>query len=391
MRKPLYLDYAATTPVDPGVAERMNRCLTMDGIFANPASRSHLPGWQAEEIVEDARAQVADALNADPREIVWTSGATESNNLALKGVAESPGHHRRHIITSAIEHKAVLDPCRFLESRGFSVTYLSPDVDGRIDPGQLTDALREDTLLVSLMHVNNEVGSINPIAEYGRICREKGIVFHVDAAQSAGKLPIDVASMNVDLLSISAHKIYGPKGMGALYVRRSLGIQLVPLIHGGGHERGMRSGTIATHQVAGLGEALQLAERLRPEEQQRIKNLRDRFWSALQTELPDVSVNGSQEERVAGIVNICFGGVDGEKLLGSLRDLAISTGSACNSASVRASYVLRELGLSEQNAHSSLRFSFGRFTEEADVDFAIDRVVESVLRLRGATASLNTH
>ncbi len=391
MRKPLYLDYAATTPVDPGVAEWMNRCLTMDGIFANPASRSHLPGWQAEEVVEDARAKVADALKADPREIVWTSGATESNNLALKGVAESPGNGRRHIITSAIEHKAVLDPCRFLESRGFSVTWLSPGPDGRIDPGQLAQALRKDTLLVSLMHVNNEVGSINPIAEFGQMCRDNGTIYHVDAAQSAGKLPIDVASMNVDLLSVSAHKMYGPKGIGALYVRRSLDVDLVPLIHGGGHERGMRSGTIATHQVVGLGEALQLAERLRAEEQPRIENLRNRFWSGLQAQLPDVSVNGFTDARVAGILNICFGGVDGEKLLGSLRDLAISTGSACNSASVRASYVLRELGLSEQDAHSSLRFSFGRFTDDADVDFAIDRVVESVLQLRGTTAGLNTH
>ncbi|MFU8817211.1 MAG: aminotransferase class V-fold PLP-dependent enzyme, partial [Pseudomonadales bacterium] len=342
MRKPVYLDYAATTPVDPRVAQKMSACLLVDGNFGNPASRSHVYGWQAEESVEEARAQVARLLNADPREIVWTSGATESDNLAIKGLAD--GAFRRHIVTSCIEHKAVLDTCRYLEGKGFDVTYLTPGAGGLISPEQVRDAVRDDTLVVSVMHVNNEIGVINDIAAIGAVCREAGALMHTDAAQSAGKLPIDVQTMPLDLISLSAHKMYGPKGMGALYVRRDPAVKLTPLIHGGGHERGMRSGTLATHQIVGMGEASAILGRDMEQENARILGLRQRLMAHL-LQLPGTTLNGDPQSRLPGLVNVSFAGVDGETLLLALDDVAVSSGSACTSASVEPSYVLRALGV----------------------------------------------
>jgi cysteine desulfurase len=381
MRRPVYLDYAATTPVDPRVAQKMSACLLVDGNFGNPASRSHLFGWQAEEAVEEARSHVARLLNADPREIVWTSGATESDNLALKGVAE--GASRRHIVTSRIEHKAVLDSCRYLEGKGFEVTYLTPDASGLITADQVRDALRHDTLIVSVMHANNEIGVINDIAAIGAVCRARGVLMHTDAAQSAGKVPIDVATMPVDLISMSAHKMYGPKGMGALYVRRDPAIKLTPLIHGGGHERGMRSGTLATHQIVGLGEASAILHRDMERENARIKSLRQRLLAHL-LQIDGTRLNGDAEARLPGLVNISFSEVDGETLLLALDDVAVSSGSACTSASVEPSYVLRALGVPDDLAHASLRFTVGRYTTEADVDHVGRRVAEVVNGLRGA-------
>jgi cysteine desulfurase len=381
MRRPVYLDYAATTPVDPRVAQKMSACLLVDGNFGNPASRSHLFGWQAEEAVEEARSHVARLLNADPREIVWTSGATESDNLALKGVAE--GASRRHIVTSRIEHKAVLDSCRYLEGKGFEVTYLTPDASGLITADQVRDALRHDTLIVSVMHANNEIGVINDIAAIGAVCRARGVLMHTDAAQSAGKVPIDVATMPVDLISMSAHKMYGPKGMGALYVRRDPAIKLTPLIHGGGHERGMRSGTLATHQIVGLGEASAILHRDMERENARIKALRQRLLAHL-LQIDGTRLNGDAEARLPGLVNISFAEVDGETLLLALDDVAVSSGSACTSASVEPSYVLRALGVPDDLAHASLRFTVGRYTTEADVDHVGRRVAEVVNGLRGA-------
>lgn len=381
MKKPIYLDYAATTPVDPRVAEQMVACLTMDGNFANPASRSHLYGWQAEEAVELGRRQVADLVGADPREIVWTSGATESNNLAIKGIAQAGRERGRHLVTSVIEHKAVLDSCQQLEREGFDVTYLRPDAGGVIQPQQLAAALREDTLLVSLMHVNNEIGSINDIAALGEIARSHGVPLHVDAAQSTGKLPIDLRTLPVDLMSFSAHKTYGPKGVGALYVRRSAGLQLQAQIHGGGHERGLRSGTLPTHQIVGMGAAFALAGREMAAETVRIAQLRDRLLAGL-ADLPGVSLNGSAEQRVPHNLNLAFAGVDGELLLLALKDLALSTGSACTSAAVEPSYVLRGIGIPDALAQSSLRLSLGRFTDEADVDAAVEILQRVVSKLR---------
>ena len=347
MNKVIYLDYAATTPVDPRVAQKMSSCLLVEGNFGNPASRSHYYGWQAEEAVEEARTQVARLINADPREIVWTSGATESDNLAIKGLAE--GAAKRHIITSAIEHKAVLDTCAFLEGKGFEVTYLIPARDGIVAPEQVAGALREDTLLVSIMHVNNEIGTLNDIASIAQICRDAGVIMHTDAAQSAGKVPIDVAAMPVDLISLSAHKMYGPKGMGALFVRREPPVKLTPLIHGGGHERGMRSGTLATHQIVGMGEASAIMLREMDRENARIVALRQRLWSHLK-QIPGARLNGDENARVPGILNVGFAGVDGETLLIALDDIAVSSGSACTSASVEPSYVLRALGVPEDLA-----------------------------------------
>ena len=381
MKLPIYLDYAATTPVDPQVAEKMCACLTMDGNFANPASRSHLYGWQAEEAVELARRQVADLVGADPREIVWTSGATESDNLAIKGVAHAFAERGRHLITSQIEHKAVLDSCRQLEREGFEVTYLKPDAAGLISVEQLQAALREDTILVSLMHVNNEIGVINDIAALGALVRERGILFHVDAAQSTGKLPINLKQLPVDLMSFSAHKSYGPKGVGALYVRRSPDVRIEALIHGGGHERGMRSGTLATHQLVGMGEAFALAGSQMQAENQRISALRDQLLAGL-AGLDGVSFNGSTEHRVPHNLNLAFAGVDGELLLLALRDLALSTGSACTSASVEPSYVLRAIGLPDNLAHSSIRLSLGRFSTEDEVQHAAEVLCKAVDRLR---------
>jgi cysteine desulfurase len=381
MRRPVYLDYAATTPVDPRVAQKMSACLLVDGNFGNPASRSHLYGWQAEEAVEEARSQVARLLNADPREIVWTSGATESDNLALKGAAD--GAARRHIVTSRIEHKAVLDTCRYLEGKGFEVTYLTPEANGIITADAVQQALRPDTLMVSIMHANNETGVINDVAAIGAVCRGAGVLMHTDAAQSAGKLPLDVKAMPVDMISLSAHKMYGPKGVGALYVRREPPVRLTPLIHGGGHERGMRSGTLATHQIVGMGEASAILQRHMDGENARILALRQRLESHLM-QIPGAGINGDRERRLPGLVNVSFAGVDGETLLLALDDLAVSSGSACTSASVEPSYVLRALGVPDGLAHASLRFTVGRYTTEEDVDFAGRRVAEVVHGLRRA-------
>ncbi|MEH6798424.1 MAG: IscS subfamily cysteine desulfurase [Halopseudomonas sabulinigri] len=383
MRQPIYLDYAATTPVDPKVAEKMMACLTLDGNFANPASRSHVYGWKAEEAVELARRQVSDLVGADPREIVWTSGATESDNLAIKGVAHALAGSGRHIITSKIEHKAVLDSCQQLEREGFEVTYLQPGAEGVITPDQLQAALRDDTVLVSLMHVNNEIGTVNDIAALGDVAHARNILFHVDAAQSTGKLKIDLKALPVDLMSFSAHKTYGPKGVGALFVRRGLPLRLDAQIHGGGHERGMRSGTLPTHQIVGMGEAFELAGELIKSETARIKGLRDILMAGL-SGLDGVLLNGSAEARVPHNLNLAFSGVDGELLLLALKDLALSSGSACTSAAVEPSYVLRAIGLSDELAHGSIRLSLGRFTSEEDVVRAAEVICQVVNRLRSA-------
>jgi cysteine desulfurase len=386
VRNVIYLDYSATTPVDPRVAQKMSDCLLTEGNFGNPASRSHVYGWRAEEAVEEARVQVARLLNCDPREIVWTSGATESDNLAIKGVAEVSGAHRRHIVTSVTEHKAVLDTCAYLETKGFEVTYLQPDASGIVEPEQVAAALRPDTLLVSLMHANNEIGVINDIAAIGEVCRKAGVPLHVDAAQSAGKVAIDLAVMKVDLMSLSAHKMYGPKGIGALYVRRSPPVRLAPQMHGGGHERGLRSGTLATHQIVGFGEAARILREEMDRENARIRSLRDRLWSQLK-QLDGVRLNGDPERRLPGNLNVAFAGVDGETLLLALDDIAVSSGSACTSATVEPSYVLRALGLPDELAHASLRFTVGRFTTEAEIDRAARRVIEVVERLRERNAA----
>ena len=382
MKRPIYLDYSATTPVDPRVAEAMMNCLRVEGNFGNPASRSHFYGWQAEEAVEDARGHVAALVNADTREIVWTSGATESNNLAIKGVAGFYKSKGKHIVTSKIEHKAVLDACRQLEREGFEVTYLDPEAGtGLIHPAAVEAVLRDDTLLVSLMHVNNEIGTITDIAAIGEITRARGILFHVDAAQSTGKIDIDLETMKVDLMSFCAHKTYGPKGVGALYVRRKPRVRLEAQIHGGGHERGMRSGTLATHQLVGMGEAFRLAKLEMHAEQDRLRVLRDKLWMGLQG-LEQVFLNGDAAQRIAGNLNVSFNFVEGESLIMALKELAVSSGSACTSASLEPSYVLRALGLSDELAHSSIRFTLGRFTTEDDIDFVIGHASQAVNRLR---------
>lgn len=384
MQFPVYLDYASTTPVDPRVAEKMMECLTMEGNYANPASRSHLLGWKAEEAVETARRQVADLLNCDPREIIWTSGATESDNLAIKGAAHFYSDRGKHLITSKIEHKAVLDSCRQLENEGFEVTYLKPDSQGMIAPSQVAEAIRPDTTLVSLMHVNNEIGVINDIEAIGRITRERGVILHVDAAQSPGKIEIDLEKMQVDLMSLTAHKIYGPKGIGALYVRMQPRVRIEPQMHGGGHERGMRSGTLATHQIVGMGEAFRIAREEMGEENARILSLRERLLEGLAS-IEEIFVNGDLEQRVPGNLNIAFSFVDGESLMLALRDLALSSGSACTSASLEPSFVLRALGLEDELAHSSLRISVGRFTTEEEIDFAVAKIREAVAKLRNSS------
>lgn len=381
MSLPIYLDYAATTPVDPKVAEKMAACLTLEGNFANPASRSHLLGWQAEAAVENSRRQVAQLIGADVREIVWTSGATEADNLAIKGVAEAYADRGRHIITSTIEHKAVLDTCAYLESRGFDVTYLKPNAEGVISAAEVKAALRDDTILVSLMHVNNELGSINDIAAIADCLRDHQAFFHVDAAQSLGKLSLNLADIAVDLMSLSAHKCYGPKGIGALFVRRRSRCEIAPQIHGGGHERGMRSGTLATHQIVGFGEACALAMDHLVEEQARLQSLKQGFLDAV-LPLTGVQLNG-QADGWPGIVNLSFADVDGELLLMALKDLAVSTGSACASASLEPSYVLRGIGCSEALALSSVRFSFGRYTSAEELARAATMVADALARLRG--------
>jgi len=381
MKLPIYFDYAATTPVDTRVAEKMMQCLTLDGTFGNPASRSHRYGWQAEEAVDVARNQVADLIGADPREIVFTSGATEANNLAIKGAASFYQSKGRHIITSLTEHKAVLDTCEQLEREGFSVTWLTPQPNGLIDLQQLTAAFRDDTVLVSIMHVNNETGVIQDIAAIGEMCRARGVLYHVDATQSVGKLPIDLTALPVDLMSFSAHKVYGPKGIGALYVRRQPRIRLDAQIHGGGHERGMRSGTLPVHQIVGMGEAYRIARETMPEEMARLRTLRDRLWQGL-NQLEAVTLNGDLQHSAATVLNVSFGYVDGESLIMALKDLAVSSGSACTSASLEPSYVLRAMGLNEELAHSSIRFSLGRYSSEEEIDYAIALITKSLTRLR---------
>lgn len=383
---PIYLDYAATAPVDPQVAKVMASCLTLDGNFGNPASRSYRYGWMAEEAVDVARNQISDALHCDPREVIFTSGATESNNLAIKGVAQGYASKGKHIITVITEHKAVLDTCEFLEGEGFEVTYLNVQQDGLIDITELKSALREDTILVSVMHVNNELGVIQDIQRIGELCREKGILFHVDGAQSVGKVAVDLSTLPVDLLSISAHKIYGPKGMGALYVRRRPKINLVAQIHGGGHERGLRSGTLATHQIVGMGEAIAIAHRHMAEESNRITSLRELLWKGLQ-QLDDIYLNGHETRRAPGILNVSFAGVDGESLMMGLNDIAVSSGSACTSASLEPSYVLKAIGRSNELAHAGIRFSIGRFTTQDDIDYVVKKVTDVTTRLRQAVSA----
>lgn len=381
MKLPIYMDYSATTPVDPRVAEKMIACLTPDGVFGNPASRSHQYGWDAEKLVEEARQNVAELVNADPKEIVWTSGATESDNLAIKGAAHFYQKRGKHIITSKTEHKAVLDSCRQLEREGFEVTYMAPEPNGLIDLGKLEAAMRDDTILVSIMHVNNEIGVVQDIETMGELTRSKKILLHVDAAQSAGKVPIDLARIKVDLMSFSAHKIYGPKGIGALYVRRKPRVRIEAQMHGGGHERGMRSGTLATHQIVGMGEAFRIAGEEMQAENEKLRALRNRLWDGIK-DMEEVYLNGDLEHRVAGNLNVSFNFVEGESLILALRDIAVSSGSACTSASLEPSYVLRALGRDDELAHSSIRFTFGRFSTEEEVDMVVDKLQREVGRLR---------
>ena len=379
-RRIVYLDYSATTPVDPRVAQKMSGCLLTDGDFGNPASTSHVYGWNAAELVEQARTQVAALIGADPRAIVWTSGATESDNLALKGVFEAAGGG--HLITSSYEHKAVLDTAAYLAEKGVDVTYVAPNAAGVVAPAAVAAAFRDDTALVSVMHANNEVGTVNDIAAIGRLCRQRGVIFHTDAAQSAGKLPLDAQRDCFDLASLSAHKIYGPKGIGALYVRREPPLPIAAQIHGGGHERGMRSGTLATHQIVGMGEACRLSVQALDTEARRIGELRNRLWAHLK-QVPGTHLNGSLTQRLPGNLNVAFDDVDGETLLMALDDVAVSTGSACTSATVEPSYVLRAMGIPDALAQSSLRFTIGRFTTAHDVDFAARRVAAVVGALQG--------
>ena len=381
MKLPIYLDYAATTPVDPRVAEKMMQFLTMDGEFGNPASRSHRFGWQAEEAVEIARSQIAELINADPREIVFTSGATESNNLAIKGAADFYRKKGKHLITVKTAHKATLDTMRQLEREGYEVTYLEPQTDGMVTIEMLEAAIRPDTTVISVMFVNNEIGVVQDIAAIGELCRSKGIVFHVDSAQAAGKVDIDLQTLKVDLMSFSAHKVYGPKGIGALFVRRKPRIRLEAQMHGGGHERGMRSGTLPTHQIVGMGEAFRIAKLEMAEENQRITALRDRLLEGVK-DIEQVFLNGNREHRVPQITNISFNYVEGESLIMALKDIAVSSGSACTSASLEPSYVLRALGMSDELAHSSIRFSIGRYTTEQQIDHTIKIVHQAIEKLR---------
>ena len=381
IKLPIYLDYSATTPIDPRVAAKMSECLTIEGNFGNPASRSHEFGWVAEKAVDLARQQVADLVNADPREIVWTSGATEADNLAIKGAAHFYKKKGNHIITMKTEHKAVLDTCRQLEREGFEVTYLDPQENGLLDLEKLNAATTDQTILISVMHVNNEIGVIQDIEAIGEFAREHGIIFHVDAAQSTGKVEIDLEHMKVDLMSFCAHKTYGPKGIGALYVRRKPRVRLEAQMHGGGHERGMRSGTLATHQIVGMGEAFRIAKEEMATENERIRMLRDRLYDGL-NDMEEVYVNGDLEHRIAGNLNISFNFVEGESLIMALRDLAVSSGSACTSASLEPSYVLRALGRNDELAHSSIRFTIGRFTTAEEIDYTVVLVRAAVEKLR---------
>ncbi|MDG2171237.1 MAG: IscS subfamily cysteine desulfurase [Gammaproteobacteria bacterium] len=381
MKKPIYLDYASTTPIDKRVADKMFEYMTMDGMYGNPASRSHSFGWDADEAVSQSRKHIADLINADPREIVWTSGATESDNLAIKGAAHFYKKKGKHIITLKTEHKAVLDACRQLEREGFEVTYMEPMSSGLLDFKELESEIREDTVLISIMHVNNEIGVIQDIEKIGELCRSKNIIFHVDAAQSAGKIEIDLQKIKVDLMSFSAHKIYGPKGIGALYVRRKPRVRLEAQIHGGGHERGLRSGTLPTHQIVGMGEAFRIAKEEMNKDFENISKLRNRLWNGVK-DMEEVYLNGDFENRYPGIMNISFNYVEGESLIMATKDIAVSSGSACTSASLEPSFVLRAIGRSDELAHSSLRMSIGRFTSEEDIDATIETVKLAVEKLR---------
>jgi cysteine desulfurase len=379
LKFPIYLDYSATTPVDPRVAQKMIPFLTEK--FGNPASRSHAFGWEAEAAVEEARADVAALVNADPKEIIWTSGATESNNLAIKGAAHFYSGKGKHIVTLKTEHKAVLDTFRELERQGFEATYLEVKDDGLVDMDQLRQAIRKDTVLVSVMYVNNEIGVIQPIVEIGELCRSRGIVFHVDAAQATGKVVIDLQTLKVDLMSFSAHKTYGPKGIGALYVRRKPRVRLEAQMHGGGHERGLRSGTLATHQIVGMGEAFRIAREEMAAENERIRYLRDKLLKGV-SDIEESHVNGDLDHRVPHNLNVSFNFVEGESLIMAIKDVAVSSGSACTSASLEPSYVLRALGRSDELAHSSIRFTIGRFTTEEEIDYTIDLLHRKLTKLR---------
>lgn len=379
MKQPIYLDYSATTPVDPRVAAKMIPYLTEK--FGNPASRSHAYGWEAEAAVEEARAHVAALLNCDPKEIVWTSGATEGDNLAIKGAAHFYQGKGKHIITVKTEHKAVLDTVRELERQGFEATYLSPEPNGLVDLEKLKAAIRPDTILVSVMMVNNEIGVIQDIAAIGEICRPKGIIFHCDAVQAVGKVPIDLSKLKVDLMTVTAHKVYGPKGIGAQYVRRKPRVRIEPQIHGGGHERGMRSGTLATHQIVGMGEAFRIARLEMAAENERIRGLRDRLWKGL-SEIEEVHLNGDLDQRIPGNLNVSFNFVEGESLIMGIKEIAVSSGSACTSASLEPSYVLRALGRSDELAHSSIRFTIGRFNTAEEIDFTVELLKRKIAKLR---------
>ncbi len=384
MQRPIYLDYMATTPVDPRVAKEMQLCMDQTGCFGNPASHTHRYGWEAAERIEKARVQVAELINADPREIVWTSGATEADNLAIKGASLFYQRKGKHIICMKTEHKAVLDTCHYLSTQSFEVTYLDPEPNGLLDLDKLNQAIRPDTILVSIMHVNNETGVVQPISEIGKMLINKGIIFHSDAAQSAGKIEIDIKQLNVDLMSFSGHKIYGPKGVGVLYVRRNPRVRLVPLIHGGGHERGLRSGTMPTHQIVGMGEAFAIAKERFQMDHKKALSLRDRLWEGIEA-IGGVTLNGDLKQRVSGCLNVSIDGVDAEALLSRIHDLAVSSGSACNSANPEPSYVLTAMGLSRDQANRSLRLSVGRFTTDEEVDVAIAQITKQVRRLRDAS------
>ena len=378
---PIYLDYSSTTPVDPRVAAKMSECLTKEGVFGNPASRSHSFGWESEKLIDEARGHVAKLIKANKKEIVWTSGATESDNLAIKGAAHFYKEKGHHLITLTTEHKAVLDTMRHLETEGFEVTYMNPKDNGLVDIDELKSLIKPTTTVISIMHVNNEIGVIQDLETIGKICRDNKIVFHVDAAQSPGKVDIDVDKYNIDLLSLSAHKVYGPKGIGALYVRRKPRIRLQPQMHGGGHERGFRSGTLPTHQVVGMGEAFKIAEEEMESDNKRISILRDKLWNGLNS-IEEIYLNGDMKQRIPGNLNVSFNFVEGESLIMAIKDMAVSSGSACTSASLEPSYVLRALGRSDELAHSSLRISIGKYTTEEEIDYSVSLIKEAVAKLR---------
>ena len=378
---PIYLDYSSTTPVDPRVAAKMSECLTKEGVFGNPASRSHSFGWESEKLIDEARGHVAKLIKANKKEIVWTSGATESDNLAIKGAAHFYKEKGNHLITLTTEHKAVLDTMRHLETEGFEVTYMNPKDNGLVDIDELKSLIKPTTTVISIMHVNNEIGVIQDLETIGKICRDNKIVFHVDAAQSPGKIDIDVDKYNIDLLSLSAHKVYGPKGIGALYVRRKPRIRLQPQMHGGGHERGFRSGTLPTHQVVGMGEAFKIAEEEMESDNKRISILRDKLWNGLNS-IEEIYLNGDMKQRIPGNLNVSFNFVEGESLIMAIKDMAVSSGSACTSASLEPSYVLRALGRSDELAHSSLRISIGKYTTEEEIDYSVSLIKEAVAKLR---------